>query len=88
MLDAVGTQGGSNSFSLAEGGLQGEGELEGVSASEERERLWSGGGWVAKGGRGAILSRRWSVFLPRRGRRCLAAERGECGQRSGDKEMS
>jgi hypothetical protein len=43
---------------------------------------------VAKGGRGAVLSRRWSVFLPGRGRRCLAAERGECGQRSGDKEMS
>jgi hypothetical protein len=37
MLDAVGARGGSNSFSLAERELQGQGKLEMVSVSEDRE---------------------------------------------------
>jgi hypothetical protein len=35
---------------------------------------------VPTGGSGGVLIQGWPGELPGRGKRCLAAERGECGQ--------
>jgi hypothetical protein len=64
--------------------------LVGVERKRSKASPWCSlwvGCWLGKA-RGGVLSRSRPGALPRRGKRCLAAERGGWRQRDGDKDMS